>query len=166
MTATLNGKKVNKSLNIFLTEDKDFPDAADRGIDYYMSIDNPLVIPRNRISGTTRVYITPRGNEDGTIRLEVEEEFYPLDETGRSIRIDGVSIALTDDAPIAAETGLTATPFSMREDAGSKEVKLRIALQNAVSADEEVTLSVQDQEDVDLALLEKQDDIFEDAVPA
>ena len=147
VTATLNGKKINKSLNIFLQEDKSFAGSANRGVDYYMSIDNPLTIPRNRISGSTKVYITPRGKEDGIIRLTVEEQFFPQDQAGNKIRLDGVSISLTGDTPVAEDTGLTATPFSMREDAVEKRVTLKISLQNPVSSAEEVVLSVYDVRD-------------------
>ena len=166
VTATLNGRKVRQSLNIFLQEDQAFSgDMADRGRDYEMVIDNPLVIPRSRVSGTTRINITPLGRESGIIRLKVDERYFPQDENGRTIRVEGVSIDLTDDVPIVAETGLTATPFSMREDDGSKEVKLRIALQNAVSADEVVRLSVYDDDDDELDLAAMGDN-FADAVPA
>ena len=152
VTATLNGRKVKQSLNIFLQEDQVFPGKADRGRDYEMVLNNPLVIPRSRVSGTMRISITPLGREKGIIRLKVDERYYPPDENNMLIRVEGVSIDLTDDAPIVAETGLTATPFSMREDDGSKEVKLRIALQNAVSADEVVRLSVYDEDDDELDL--------------
>ena len=49
--------------------------------------------------------------------------------------------------PSTSVEGLTATPFSIREDAGSKEVTLEVSLQNAVSTDETVTLTIEPDDD-------------------
>ena len=67
----------------------------------------------------------------------------------RTIMVNGAFFDITGD-PSAAVTGLTATPFSIREDAVSKEVTLEVTLQNALATDETVLFSFEDGVDSDL----------------
>ena len=59
----------------------------------------------------------------------------------QTIRVNPNFILLTA-LPTASVEALTATPYSIREDAGAKEVTLEITLKNAVSTDETVTLTI------------------------
>ena len=61
--------------------------------------------------------------------------------TTQTVRVNPNFIRLTD-TPSTSVEALTATPYSIREDAGSKEVTLEITLKNAVSTDETVILTI------------------------
>ena len=57
--------------------------------------------------------------------------------------VEGASIELTGD-PAKELTGLNATPFSIREDAGAKVITLEVSLQNALLTDETVQFTISD----------------------
>ena len=78
----------------------------------------------------------------------------------RTITVNGELIGITGD-PSEKITGLTAAPFSIREDAESKEVTLEIALQNPLATDERVQFSFDD--GVSQALKDRLGGDFEEA---
>ena len=60
-----------------------------------------------------------------------------------SIPVNPSSIDLTA-GPEAGVKGLTAMPFSIREDAEPKNIRLEISLQNALLTDETVLFTISD----------------------
>ena len=62
-------------------------------------------------------------------------------ELTQTVTVNPNFIRLTD-TPSTSVEALTATPYSIREDAGAKEVTLEITLKNAVSTDETVRLTI------------------------
>ena len=136
VTATLDGKTLEDDLRFSLTIDEDEdPGSAERDVDY-TAVMAPLTIPDRKVSGTATITISPRNMKTGFIHVDASTD--PIvEEDGRTIEVIGKSIDLTGDA--AKElTGLTATPFSIREDAGAKVITLEVSLQNALETDETV----------------------------
>ncbi|MYC72416.1 MAG: T9SS type A sorting domain-containing protein [Gemmatimonadetes bacterium] len=171
VTATLNGKTQVGTMRFFLRIDQDYREegqrTAERDVDYD-DVLAPISIPSRRESGRTTISIEPKNEGVGLIRVIGST---PTDRDGKDvlvagtltpIRVMGSSIEITDD-PAKAISGLTATPSSIREDAGQKEVKLEITLQNPLEEDETVRFSISDRipggTSANAAL-------FEDAVPA
>ena len=163
VTATLNGKTQVGSIRFSLRIDNDYKEegqeTAERDSDYEAAM-APISIPSRRVSGRTTITIKPLNEESGLIRVVGTT---PKDRDGEDvpIRIIGSSIEITGD-PAKAITGLTATPSSIREDAGSKEIKLEITLQNPLETDETVRFTISDE----VPAAAGDGDPFEDAVPA
>ena len=152
VTATLNGKTQPGIMRFFLRIDADFEEegqrTAVRDVDY-SDVLAPITIPSRRVSGWTTITIRPKNEGIGLIRVTgsvpVDRDGAPVEVTGTPtpIRVTGSSIEITGD-PAKAITGLTATPFSIREDAGSKEIKLEVTLQNPLETDETVRFTISD----------------------
>ena len=108
----------------------------------YTAVMASLTIPDRKVSGKATITISPRNMETGLIRVVASAN--PIaEEDGRTIIVNGASIEITGDA--AKElTGLTATPFSIREDAGAKVITLEVSLQNALETDETVLFTITD----------------------
>ena len=143
VTATLNGSTLRDDLRFVLTIDEDFAGSAERDVDYNATM-APITIPDRRISGTTTITIRPKNAGTGIIRVLASAD--PTVD-GRTIMVNGASIELTGD-PAKAITGLTATPFSIREDAGPKEITLEVTLQNALVTDAVVLFTISDDSDI------------------
>ena len=143
VTATLNGSTLRDDLSFALSIDQGFEGSAARDTDYHATM-TPITIPDRRISGTTTITITPRNVGTGIIRVYTKQN--PTVD-GRTITVNGASIELTGD-PAKAITGLTATPFSIREDAGPKVITLEVTLQNALVTDEIVQFTISDDSDI------------------
>ena len=139
VTATLNGKTLTDDLRFSLTIDKDYEGSATRDQDY-TAVMAPLTIPDRKVSGKATITITPKNMETGIIRVIASAA--PTDD----IRVNGASIELTGD-PSKELTGLDATPFSIREDAGAKVITLEVSLQNALLTDETVIFTISDDSD-------------------
>ena len=143
VTATLNGSTLRDDLSFALSIDEGFEGSAARDTDYHATM-TPITIPDRRISGTTTITITPRNVGTGIIRVYTKQN--PTVD-GRTITVNGASIDLTGD-PAKAITGLTATPSSIREDAGPRVITLEVTLQNALVTDEIVQFTISDDSDI------------------
>ena len=144
VTATLNGNTLGEDLRFALTVDEDFAGSAERDVDYTATM-APITIPDRRISGRATITIRPKNAGTGVIRVVASKNLQVED--GRTITVNGASIDLTGD-PAKAITGLTATPFSIREDAGPKVITLEVTLQNALVTDEIVQFTISDDSDI------------------
>ena len=147
VTATLNGGKVRDDLALSLVVDEATTAAAGlvRDVDY-SAVMGPLTIPDRRVSGRATITITPLNKKVGPIWVKAASNpTYTYTEGGnqltQTVTVNPNSILLTD-TPGASVKALTATPYSMREDAGAKEVTLEVTLDNPVSTDETVILTV------------------------
>ena len=148
VTATLNGEKLKNDLPIYLTilDDPDADDAL-REQDYTAVLNNPLVIPDRKESGKTTITIRPKNAGTGVIHIDtMNDPAITEDGSERTIMVNGASIELTGD-PAKGIQLLTATPFSIREDAGLKEITLEVTLENALLTDETVTFTITDESD-------------------
>ena len=154
VTATLNGDTLRDDLHFALTVDEDFAGSAERDVDYTATM-GLMTIPDRRVSGRTTITIRPKNAGTGIIRV-IASANPTVD--GRTITVNGASIELTGD-PAKAITGLTATPFSVREDAGPKVITLEVTLQNALVTDEVVQFTISDDSSIP-------GDDFKSAVPA
>ncbi|MCY4603528.1 MAG: putative Ig domain-containing protein, partial [Gemmatimonadetes bacterium] len=143
VTATLNGNTLRDDLRFALTVHEDFAGSAERDVDYSATMAQ-ITIPDRRISGRATITIRPKNAGTGVIRVIASAN--PT-VNGRAITVNGASIELTGD-PAKAITGLTATPFSIREDAGPKEITLEVTLQNALVTDAVVQFTISDDSDI------------------
>ena len=170
VTATLSGKTQAGSMRLSLRIDKDYKEegqrTAERDVDYEAVV-APISIPSRRVSGRTTITIKPLNDGIGLIQVvgstpkDRDGEDVLVTGTQTPIRVMGSSIEITGD-PAKAITGLTATPFSIREDAGPKEIKLEITLQNPLEDDETVRFAISDE----VPAATGDGDPFADAVPA
>ena len=176
VTATLDGKPLDESLRFILTIDKEYetanPTLAAERDKHYNARMATVLIRRGAISGRATINITPMNKDDiiTTRYFRVIASANPRIGLGttpttddRTITVNGERIGITGD-PSRKVTGLTAAPFSIREDAVSKEVTLEVVLQNALAADERVQFSFED--GVTQALIDRLGSDFEEADPA
>ena len=181
VTATLDGKELKESLSFGLTIDRTHetteagdpnPKAAVRDDHYEATRMGTIIIRRGAISGRATINIRPKNVEEitSTRSFRVVATANPILTAGtaattddRTIMVNGAFFEITGDLTKAA-TGLTATPFSIREDALSKEVTLEVVLQNALTADERVQFNFTD--DVTPALSDRLGGEFQEADPA
>ena len=143
VTATLNGSTLRDDLTFALSIDEGFEGSALRDVDYNATM-APITIPDRRVSGTATITIRPKNAGTGIIRVYTKQN--PTVE-GHTITVNGASLELTGD-PAKAITGLTATPFSIREDAGPKVITLEVTLQNALVTDAVVQFTISDDSDI------------------
>ena len=143
VTATLNGSTLRDDLTFALSIDEGFEGSALRDVDYNATM-APITIPDRRVSGTATITIRPKNAGTGIIRVYTKQD--PTVE-GHTITVNGASLELTGD-PAKAITGLTAAPFSIREDAGPKEITLEVTLQNALVTDAVVLFTISDDSDI------------------
>ena len=137
VTATLNGKVVNQAVRVALIIDED-ESTATRDVDYTATI-RPVNIPRRRVSGTATINIRPNANaKAGSIWLKASTN--PVVD-GNTIVVNPGEIEISE-GPSSAGKGLTATPYSIREDAGTRDITLEVSLQNALLKDEIVTFAI------------------------
>ena len=146
VTATLDGKTLDDHVSFDLTIDDPvtkIPGLAKRDIDYTATL-RPITIRRRQVSGTATITITPLNEGVGLIR------FMPANAVTRagvvpalSIPVNPSSIDLTD-VPEAGIKGLTAMPFSIREDSEPKNIRLEFSLQSALLTDETVVFTISD----------------------
>ena len=148
VTATLNGGKVREDLDLSVVVDEVATTAAGlvRDVDYTAVIGPPLTIPDRRVSGRTTIVITPLNQKVGPIWVKAASNptyTYTEEENQRTqtVTVNPNFISLTD-TPSTSVKALTATPYSIREDAGAKEVTLEVTLDNPVSTDETVRLTI------------------------
>ena len=162
VTATLDGMPLDETVSFVLTIDKDYEskdNAAERD-KHYTARMATITIRRNRISGRATINIDPLNLDEiedtRSLRVIASGGKVAIGGTttrtddDRDITINGALIGITGD-PSREITGLTATPFSIREDAGTKDVKLEVSLKNALATDETVRFSFEDEISGDFA---------------
>ena len=112
--------------------------------DYTATI-RSINIPRRRVSGTATINIRPNANaKAGSIWLKASKDLEDRD--GNTIVVNPGSIEISA-GPSSSIKGLTATPYSIREDAGTKDITLEVSLQNALLKDEVVQFTISDSND-------------------
>ena len=176
VTATLDGKPLDENLRFVLTIDKEYennnPTLAAERDKHYNARMATVLIRRGAIEGRATINIRPMNLEDITTTRSLKVIASANPRIGlattpttddRTITVNGALIGITGD-PGRAITGLTAAPFSIREDALSKEVTLEVVLQNALATDERVQFNFED--GVSQALEERLGSDFEEADPA
>jgi hypothetical protein len=166
VTATLDGKVLRQATSFVLTIG-DHPDLgpnpnadtngdgtidnadatkdnreAQRDLDYTVTL-VPLTIPRNKVSGTATITITPRNRLPGTIRVATPDS----DANNAGIQIaSGLTVRPLDikieKAVAATADAITLSQESVREDAGETTIELKVSLTNALAEDEPVRLRV------------------------
>ncbi len=154
VTATLNGKTLADHVSFALTIDSEFAGSALRDVDYSATL-STLTIRRRQVSGKATITIRPNNEGIGYIRVAPSDATTSTD----TIPVNPGSIEITS-GPEKALKGLTAAPFSVREDAGSKNITLEVSLQNALLTDERVVFTIADN-DSDIDALK--DDRFDEA---
>ncbi|MDE2740815.1 MAG: putative Ig domain-containing protein [Gemmatimonadota bacterium] len=172
VTATLDGKPLSENLSFVLTIDKDYETAnsaiAAKRDSHYTARMATITIRRNRVSGRATININPINIEKETrtrpFRVIASNLNSQVTVDGRPITVNGALFDITGD-PGSAVTGLRATPFSIREDAVTKEVTLEVTLQNALATDERVQFSFEDGI-IDADLRARLSEDFDDADPA
>ena len=166
VTATLDGKALRQATSFVLTIG-DHPDLganpnadtngdgtiddadatednreARRDLDYTVTLAT-LTIPRNKVSGTAMITITPRNRLPGTIRVATPDS----DANNAGIQIaNGLTIRPLDikikKGVAATADAITLSQESVREDAGETTIELKVSLTNALTEDETVRLRV------------------------
>ena len=146
VTATLDGKTLDDHVTFDLTIDNAGANGttiARRDIDYTATL-RPITIRRRQESGTATITITPLNEGVGLIRLMPANAVTRAGVTpALSIPVNPSSLDLTA-GPEAGVKGLTALPFSIREDAEPKNIRLEFSLQSALLTDETVVFTISD----------------------
>ena len=169
VTATLDGKVLNEATSFSLIIG-DHPDLADdpntdldgdgdmddddatkdnrealRDVDYSVTLAT-LTIPRNAVSGTATITITPKNQLPGTIRIESPDNDTDADAPGIQIADDGLTISPVDikikKEVAATADAITLSQESLREDAGETTIEVKVSLTDASVEDETVGLAV------------------------
>ena len=163
VTATLDGKVINEATSFVLTivdhpalagnpnSDTDgsgtidYTDAtkdnreAQRDVDYTVRL-TTLTIPRNSVSGTATITITPRNQLPGTIRVASPDN--DANVAGIQIKEDGLTIRPVDikikKEITATAEAITLSQESVREDAGQTMIELKVTLKDALVGDQPV----------------------------
>ena len=156
VTATLDGKVQTEALTFALVINEDHARASEtakekmavRDEDYSTISLGSITIPKRRVSGSTTITIDPRSrNRDQDMPIDavlvgVGARPSALLEDG-SITVTPGIIKITD-TPLASIKGLTASPNTIRENAGTTEVTLKVTLSAALPNDEDVSFTLMD----------------------
>ena len=129
VTAELDGKAMTSDVSFQLRIDE-ASSSARRDTDYSATLAR-IEIRRRRASGTATITITPKDQGTGTITLT--GNVAGMNVIAGQIRITTASLGVTS---------LTATPASVRENAGQTEIALTATLDKAAVVDETVTLRI------------------------
>ena len=169
VTATLDGKVLSEATSFSLIIG-DHPDLADdpntdldgdgdmddddatkdnreaqRDVDYSVTLAS-LTIPRNAVSGTATITITPQNQLPGTIRVASPDNDTDADAPGIQIADDGLTINPVDikikKEVAATADAITLSQESIREDAGETTIEVKVSLTDASVEDETVGLAV------------------------
>ena len=169
VTATLDGKVLDEETSFSLiigdhpdlTDDPnadtdgdgDIDDAdatkdnreAQRDVDYTVRLAT-LTIPKESVSGTATITITPKNKLPGTIRVESPDFDTDADAPGIQIEDDGLTINPVDirikKEVVATADAITLSQERIREDAGETTIELKVTLTEASVEDETVNLAV------------------------
>ena len=147
VTATLNGKTQRKDLSFSLVIDETRSEASglERDVDY-TAIMARITIPDRKVSGRATISIRPKNAGTGMIWLGAPANANLTNDDNNPVTVNANSIEITGD-PAKSITGLTATPFSIREDAGPRVITLKVSLENALLANEKVQFTIEDDSD-------------------
>ncbi len=167
VTATLDGKVIKEATSFVLTivdhpaltgnpnSDTDgsgaidYTDAtkdnreAQRDVDYTVRL-TTLTIPRNSVSGTATITITPRNQLPGTIRvasLDSDAAVAGVQIKENGLTIHPVDIKIKKEITATAEA-ITLSQESVREDAGQTTIDLKVTLTDTLVGDEPVRLVI------------------------
>ena len=143
VTATLNGKTQRRDLRFSLVIDE--TRGLERDVDY-TAIMARITIPDRKVSGRATISIRPKNAGTGSIWIGASADVGLTNDDGATITVNPNFIDITGD-PAGSITGLTATPFSVREDAGEKTITLKVSLENALVAAERVQFTITDDSD-------------------
>ncbi len=155
--ATLNGETVGKDLSFSLIvrpDDEDTTNAGDeatRDTDYTISGLGRLTIPRNSVSSTATFTINPKQDGGGSkVTINAPRDLdlrYNADTTNedeeQDIKVSSARLTITEK-PIAdiKDDKISATPASIREEAGRTPIELKVTLANALLDDAAVSFSI------------------------
>ena len=143
VTATLNGKTLRKDLRFSLVIDE--TRGLERDVDY-TAVMARITIPDRKVSGRATISIRPKNAGTGSIWIGVSSSVNLTNDDNNPITVNPNFIDITGD-PAGSITGLTAAPFSVREDAGAKVITLKVSLQNALVVSEKVQFTITDDSD-------------------
>ena len=129
VTAELDGKVMSSSVSFQLLIDE-ANSSVRRDTDYSATL-APIEIRRRKASGTATITITPK--DQGTGIIAVTGTLDGVNVIAGYIRITAASLSITS---------LTATPASVREDAGPTEIALTVTLDEAPAVDETVAFRI------------------------
>ena len=118
---------------------------AQRDVDYSVTLAS-LTIPRNAVSGTATITITPQNQLPGTIRVASPDNDTDADAPGIQIADDGLTLSPVDikikKEVAATADAITLSQESIREDAGETTIEVKVSLTDASVEDETVGLAV------------------------
>ena len=129
VTAELDGKVMTSDVSFQLLIDE-ASSSVGRGTDYSATL-VPIEIRKHKASGKATITITPKGQGTGVIAV-----------TGDPAGINVITGQITIMEASLGITSLTATPASVREDAGPTEIALTVTLDEAPVVDETVTFGI------------------------
>ncbi|MDE2807006.1 MAG: putative Ig domain-containing protein [Gemmatimonadota bacterium] len=167
VTATLDGKVLRRATSFALTIG-DHPDLesdpnadtnsdgnidsadatkdnreAERDLDYTVALAT-LTIPRNAVSGTATITITPKNQLPGTIRVASPDNDAAV--PGIQIGDGGLTLSPVDikikKEVVATADAITLSQERIREDAGETTIELKVTLTDALVEDETVKLVI------------------------
>ena len=129
VTAELDGKVMTSDVSFQLLIDE-ASSSARRDTDYSATLAT-IEIRRRKASGTATITITPKDRGTGIITL-----------TGNVAGINVIAGQIGITTASLGVTSLTATPASVRENAGQTEIALTVTLAKASVVDETVTFRI------------------------
>ena len=129
VTAELDGTVMTSDVSFQLLIDE-ASSSAGRDTDYSATLAT-IEIRRRKASGTATITITPKDQGTGIITL-----------TGNVAGINVIAGQISITAASLGVTSLTATPASVRENAGQTEIALTVTLDQASVVDETVTFRI------------------------
>ena len=129
VTAELDGKVMTSDVSFQLLIDG-ASSSAGRGTDYSATLASIKILKR-RASGTATITIVPKDRGTGIIAV-----------TGDPDGINVIAGQITITEASLGITSLTATPASVREDAGPTEIELTVTLDEVPVVDEPVTFRI------------------------
>ena len=129
VTAELDGKVMTSDVSFQLLIDE-ASSSARRDTDYSATL-TTIEIRRRKASGTATITITPKDRGTGIITL-----------TGNVAGINVIAGQIGITTASLGVTSLTATPASVRENAGQTEIALTVTLAKASVVDETVTFRI------------------------
>jgi len=129
VTAELDGKVMPSDVSFQLLIDE-ASSSVGRSTDYSATL-VPIEIRKRKASGKATITITPKGQGTGVIAV-----------TGDPAGINVITGQITITTASLGIISLTATPASVREDAGPTEIALTVTLDEAPVVDEIVTFGI------------------------
>ena len=129
VTAELDGKVMTNDVSFQLLIDE-ASSSVGRGTDYSATL-VPIEIRKRKASGKATITITPKGQGTGVIAV-----------TGDPAGINVITGQITITTASLGIISLTATPASVREDAGPTEIALTVTLDEVPVVDETVTFGI------------------------